>query len=443
MTFPAITADGQTHVSGGVKYTSILAEKRWKRAGLVPNYQRDSVTEQVIATGAITPAKINIAVTFASSPPGSPATGIKYLIRPTATGAWEGKENQLAEWVDGAWQYTLPREGMIAWDPVGDLLYAYNGTAWGPVNQFTLPDRLLAGGKEITNWNTALENGFYWSAVGALNVPSTAIQSLPLNPGKLVYGVVQQAGSSSNLEQVVAVWDGSAAQSDTYSRTLSDGSTWSSWVKRNLTSDEVSTLITNAVNTYVTLPEDTDFKVISRATSNPPGSPSNGDRYIVPSTGTGAWATHGNQVATWSATAAAWTFSTLAEGVPFWVADEDKWIVFDGTTFVIIGPQPNNGGFRFQYRLIDAVGASFGPLNSDTDFLGQAWTAVFPSANLGSGTRYYGLANNSGAGNVNANVGPEATAIRVNGENLWLYSASYTASASPYAPGDDEPSIGF
>lgn len=443
MTFPAITADGQTHTTGGVKYTSVLAEKRWKRTALVPNYAASSVIEQMIDDGAITPAKVSLAVTFASTPPVSPAAGIKYLIRATATGAWAEKENQIAEWVDGAWQYALPREGMIVWDVAADLLYAYNGTDWVVANQYTLPSRLNGGGQQVTNWNDAVDNGFYWSAPGgALNVPTIAIEALPTVTAKYVYGIAQQAGANTRVEQIVAAWDGSAAQSETYSRTLADG-TWSAWQKRNLTSAEISTLITNALTSYIVTPQAMAFKLLSASTINPPGSPADGDRYYVPANPTGAWAGKTGQIATWSSTAAAWSFYTPTEGMPYWIADTDKWVVFDGTNFIVIGPQANNQAFRFQYRLIDAVGASFGPLNSDTDYNGQPWTAVFPAANLGSGTRYYGLANNSGAGSVNANVGPEATAIRVNGENLWLFSASYTAAASPYAPGDDEPSIGF
>lgn len=436
MTYPAITADGQIHTSGGIKYTSILAQKRWKRTALVPNYGGETVLEQAIAGGAITPAKLSLALNFASTPPGSPSTGVKYLVRPTATGAWLGKENYIAEWDGSTWLFTAPREGMLAWDPAADLLYGYTGSAWVVANQYSLPGRLNAGGQLVTDWNNALEGGFYRSAAGASNVPASASTTKP------VAGIVIQAADDNNLEQIVSVWDGDAAASDTYSRTRADG-TWSAWVKRNLTSTEVSTLITNAITAYTANPENINFAILSASQVNPPGSPANGDRYYVPANATGAWFAQTGKIATWNATSATWTFTTLAEGMVFWVKDTDRFMAFDGTGLTIIGPQPNNQAFRFQYRLIDSVGASFGPLNSDVDYNGQPWTAVFPAANLGGGVRYYGLANNSGAGTVNANVGPEATAIRVNGENLWLFSASFTAAASPYAPGDDEPSIGF
>lgn len=437
MTFPAITADAQTHTTGGVKYTSILIEQRWKRAALVPNYATESITERMISNSEITPAKLNLSLTFATAPPGTPTVGPKYLVRATATGAWAGHENSIATWSGSAWVFTSPVEGMLAWDATADLLYAYTGSAWVVVNEYTLPDRLSGGGDEVTNWNDAISAGFYWSSPTATNGPTTTL---------FASGYVTQIASENSVEQVVSVWDGIATTSLTYSRQLYDG-VWSSWVARNLTSTEVSTLISTAITTTINTPEKLNTKVISASTINPPGSPASGDRYIVGTNATGLWFSHDKQLAVWNATTAAWEFTTLTEGAAFWVADVDRWMVYDGTNLTIVGPQPNNQAFRFQYRLVDSVGAVFGPLNSDTDYNGQPWTAVFPAANLGSGTLYYGVGTNvliSGtavAASVSANVGPEAQAIRSNGDNLWLYSASYTASASPYVPGDYDPRL--
>lgn len=437
MTFPAITADGQTNITGGVKYISVLLEQRWKRAALVPNYATESITERMISNGEITPAKLNLSLTFATAPPGTPTVGPKYLVRATATGAWAGHENSIATWDGSAWVFTAPVEGMLAWDATADLLYAYTGSAWVVVNEYTLPDRLSGGGDEVTNWNDATSAGFYWSGPTATNGPTSTL---------FASGYVTQIASENSVEQVVSVWDGIATTSLTYSRQLYDG-VWTSWVARNLTSTEVSTLISTAITTTINTPEKLNTKVISASTINPPGSPANGDRYIVGANATGLWFAHDKQLAVWNATTAAWDFTTLTEGAAFWVADVDRWMVYDGTSLIIVGPQPNNQAFRFQYRLVDSVGAVFGPLNSDTDYNGQPWTAVFPAANLGSGTLYYGVGTNvliSGtavAASVSVNVGPEAQAIRSNGDNLWLYSASYTASASPYVPGDYDPRL--
>ena len=41
-------------------------------------------------------------------PASDPAAGDRYLITATATGAWSGKEDQIAEWDGTEWQYTTP-----------------------------------------------------------------------------------------------------------------------------------------------------------------------------------------------------------------------------------------------------------------------------------------------------------------------------------------------
>jgi hypothetical protein len=66
----------------------------------------------------------------ATAPPGSPSDGARYIPAATATGAWSGKENYVAHYVDGAWEFYAPREGFLAYMRDEDLIYLYNGSAW-------------------------------------------------------------------------------------------------------------------------------------------------------------------------------------------------------------------------------------------------------------------------------------------------------------------------
>src|SRR5690349_4650996 len=43
-----------------------------------------------------------------AAPPGSPAEGDAYVVAPSATGAWAGKDGKLAAWLSGAWSFTTP-----------------------------------------------------------------------------------------------------------------------------------------------------------------------------------------------------------------------------------------------------------------------------------------------------------------------------------------------
>ena len=64
--------------------------------------------------------------------------------------------------------------------------------------------------------------------------------------------------------------------------------------------------------------------VKSRITTAPPGVPSLGDTYLVPSTGaTGAWSGHGDQLTQWDGTA--WLFRTYPKTSMLGISDTDDW----------------------------------------------------------------------------------------------------------------------
>lgn len=54
--------------------------------------------------------------------------------------------------------------------------------------------------------------------------------------------------------------------------------------------------------------------VISATTTDPPGTPADGDTYLVPTGATGVWAAHVGEVATWNEEDAIWVFSAVAPG---------------------------------------------------------------------------------------------------------------------------------
>src|SRR3990167_1534752 len=65
-----------------------------------------------------------------STPPVSPVKGDRYIVGPTATGAWAGKEKNIA-WYDwAAWQFDIPASGWRSFVVDESLLYAYSGSAW-------------------------------------------------------------------------------------------------------------------------------------------------------------------------------------------------------------------------------------------------------------------------------------------------------------------------
>lgn len=62
-----------------------------------------------------------------SAPPASPASGISYLVRANATGAWAGYEESIAGWDGSQWTFVSPRVGMLLQDTAQGLLLRYEG----------------------------------------------------------------------------------------------------------------------------------------------------------------------------------------------------------------------------------------------------------------------------------------------------------------------------
>jgi hypothetical protein len=68
-----------------------------------------------------------------------------------------------------------------------------------------------------------------------------------------------------------------------------------------------------------------------RDLSTPPGSPADGDCYLVKATGTGAWSGKDGKIAFYENTA--WAFITAKEGMGAYINDEDIQVEFDGSTW--------------------------------------------------------------------------------------------------------------
>lgn len=103
-----------------------------------------------------------------TAPPASPASGDSYIVAATATGAWAGKENQIAVWDGAAWQFGVPREGWTAWVDDENVLIGYLGTAW--TTGIMLAELASASQAAVTLGNTDGE-------IGSLVISATPTQA--------------------------------------------------------------------------------------------------------------------------------------------------------------------------------------------------------------------------------------------------------------------------
>jgi hypothetical protein len=74
---------------------------------------------------------------------------------------------------------------------------------------------------------------------------------------------------------------------------------------------------------------------ISRVVATPPGTPAQGDRYLLPASPVGVWASQGGKLAMWLD--GAWNYATPREGWQLWVSDENLALSFDGAAWVAGG----------------------------------------------------------------------------------------------------------
>ena len=64
------------------------------------------------------------------SPPASPALGACYIVAAGATGAWSGKQDNLACFTAGGWRLIPPIPGMTAYVRSTSVWAVYRSSAW-------------------------------------------------------------------------------------------------------------------------------------------------------------------------------------------------------------------------------------------------------------------------------------------------------------------------
>lgn len=68
-----------------------------------------------------------------TAPPGGESEGDRYIVAATATGAWIGHENKIAEYNGSGWDFYTPTDGWRIDVVDEDALYRYSGSAWEEV----------------------------------------------------------------------------------------------------------------------------------------------------------------------------------------------------------------------------------------------------------------------------------------------------------------------
>lgn len=113
-----------------------------------------------------------------TTPPGSPITGDRYLVKATATDAWVGLENQIVQYNGTSWIATVPTTGtFLNIDADTSGLYYFGGVSWVKksfeLNTAGVGIDITAGVVKIKDTIVAADGsgGLVWDAVnGVLSV---------------------------------------------------------------------------------------------------------------------------------------------------------------------------------------------------------------------------------------------------------------------------------
>ena len=107
-----------------------------------------------------------------TTPPGGESTGDRYLVIATASGAFAGHEDDIAEYNGSGWDFTTPTTGTyVSVDDETSVLYYFGGSSWTTKSYeaTTASTGLTKVGLDIRLDSTAAGDGLGFSA-GALSV---------------------------------------------------------------------------------------------------------------------------------------------------------------------------------------------------------------------------------------------------------------------------------
>ncbi len=140
--------------------------------------------------------------------------------------------------------------------------------------------------------------------------------------------------------------------------------------------------------------DDSGANVISATTTAPPGSPADGDKYLVPSGATGAWSGHTGELAIWDADDAVWIFQTVLPGTVVTVTDTGGQVqsTGSGTAAVAYTPIQTTGAVAFAS---DITPSAISADQNDYNPTGLATASTLRLSATGAARTLTGLAGGS------------------------------------------------
>ncbi|MBI4275440.1 MAG: DUF2793 domain-containing protein [Rhizobiales bacterium] len=164
-----------------------------------------------------------------SAPPQSPADGDRYLVKAGGSGAFVGKDNQIANFSDSAWTFYPPRLGWTCYVVDEGMLLGWNGEAWeaafnipGPITELHNMNLLGIGTTaDAGNPFSAKLNNALWTARYDADGGDGALRfKLNKETAADTLSFLLQTGFSARAEI------GLTGDDDFHFKVTADGNTW-------------------------------------------------------------------------------------------------------------------------------------------------------------------------------------------------------------------------
>ncbi len=178
-----------------------------------------------------------------SSPPASPGEGDRYIVKAPGAGAFSGKDNRVAHFIDDAWAFLAPSLGWICHVRDEGAFVAWDGAAWQPAIDFVHAISALQGltllglgaTADATNPFSAKLNNALWTARAAAEGGTGDLRyKLNKEGAANTLSLLFQTGYAGRAEI------GLAGDDDFHFKVSSDGSAWKEAIKIDRASGTVS-----------------------------------------------------------------------------------------------------------------------------------------------------------------------------------------------------------
>lgn len=147
-----------------------------------------------------TAMNLNVIRADFTAPPGSPSEGDKYIPFATASGAWTGKENQVAAYINATWVFFAPVEGWRAYNQTTNELLIFDGTSWVA---FVPSFGNGSASAPAYSFPTDADTGMYRNAANQLGFATGGAQRLRLTNTQITTStgdlLLNNAGSNSTI----------------------------------------------------------------------------------------------------------------------------------------------------------------------------------------------------------------------------------------------------